>query len=72
MKRFLALSRTTYGILDIAAPAFCALLWFGKFPQWQIILLSLFTAFAGYTAIYALNDLVGIRMDRGKVFGRGN
>ncbi len=71
MKRFLALSRTTHGILDIAAPAFCALLWLGKFPQWQIILLSLFTAFAGYTAIYALNDLVGIRMDREKFSGEG-
>jgi len=71
MKPFLALSRTTHGILDIAAPAFCALLWLGKFPPWQVILLSLFTAFAGYTAIYALNDLVGIRMDREKFSGEG-
>jgi len=71
MKRFLALSRTTHGILDIAAPAFCALLWLGKFPSWQIILLSLFTAFAGYTAIYALNDLVGVRGDREKFAGSG-
>jgi 4-hydroxybenzoate polyprenyltransferase len=71
MKRFLALSRTTHGILDIAAPAFCALLWLGEFPSWQIILLSLFTAFAGYTAIYALNDLVGVRGDREKFAGSG-
>ncbi len=66
MKRFFALSRTTHGILDIAAPAFCALLWLGAFPQWQVILLSLFTGFAGYTAIYALNDLVGVWVDREK------
>lgn len=71
MKRFFALSRTTHGILDIAAPAFCALLWLGKFPQWQVTLLSLFTAFSGYTAIYALNDLVGIQVDREKFTGEG-
>lgn len=66
MNRFFALSRTTHGVLDIAMPGFTALLWLGGFPEWQIILLSLFTAFAGYTAIYALNDIVGIRGDREK------
>ena len=35
MSRFFALSRTTHGLLDIAAPAFCALLWLGGFPPWQ-------------------------------------
>lgn len=69
MKRFFAFSRTTHGVLDIAAPSFCALLWLGGFPQWQIILLSLLTAFAAYTAIYALNDLVGIAVDREKFAG---
>ncbi len=69
MKRFFALSRTTHGVLDIATPGFVALLWLGDFPQWQIILLSLFTAFAAYTAIYALNDLVGIAVDREKFAG---
>jgi 4-hydroxybenzoate polyprenyltransferase len=66
MKRFFALSRTTHGILDLAAPGFVAVLWLGDFPHWQIILLSIFTAFAAYTAIYALNDLVGIAVDREK------
>ena len=69
MKRFFALSRTTHGILDLATPAFCALLWLGSFPHWTVILLSLFTAFAGYTAIYALNDLVGVKVDREKFTG---
>jgi 4-hydroxybenzoate polyprenyltransferase len=69
MKRFFALSRTTHGILDIATPSFCVLLWLGDFPQWQVILLSLLTAFAAYTAIYALNDLVGIAGDREKFIG---
>lgn len=69
MKRFFALSRTTHGVLDLAMPGFVALLWLGAFPSWQVILLSLFTAFAGYTAIYALNDLVGIAVDKEKFAG---
>ncbi len=69
MKRFFALSRTTHGVLDIATPGFCALLCLGSFPAWQIILLSLCTAFAAYTAIYSLNDLVGIAVDREKFAG---
>jgi 4-hydroxybenzoate polyprenyltransferase len=69
MNRFLALSRTSHGILELATPAFCALLWLGGFPNWTVIALSIFTAFAGYTAIYALNDIVGIVMDREKFSG---
>jgi 4-hydroxybenzoate polyprenyltransferase len=69
MKRFFALSRTTHGVLDLATPGFCALLWLGKFPNWQVILLSIITAFAAYTAIYALNDLVGIVVDKEKFAG---
>ncbi len=67
MNRFFALSRTTHGILDLATPGFCALLWLGGFPAWQTILLSLITAFAAYTAIYALNDLAGMAVDREKL-----
>jgi len=66
MKRFFALSRTSHGVLDLAAPAFCALLWGGQFPAWNVILLSIFTAFAAYTAIYALNDLIGMAVDKEK------
>ena len=69
MKRFFALSRTTHGILDLATPGFVALLWLGKLPEWQVILLSVFTAFAAYTATYALNDLVGIAVDKEKFSG---
>lgn len=69
MKRFFALSRTTHGVLDIAMPGFVALLWLGAFPPIATIALSLFTAFAAYTAIYALNDLVGAAVDREKFAG---
>jgi 4-hydroxybenzoate polyprenyltransferase len=71
LNRYLALSRTAHGILDIASPAFAALLWLGEFPPLPIIALSLFTAFAAYTSVYALNDLVGMQHDREKFAGAG-
>ncbi len=67
IKLFLALSRTTHGLLDMAAPAFAALLWLGTFPDMGVVLLGLLTTFAGYTAVYALNDVVGFRQDKEKI-----
>jgi 4-hydroxybenzoate polyprenyltransferase len=67
LKLFLALSRTPHGLLDIAAPALCALLWLGVPPSGGVVLLGLITAFSGYTAVYALNDVVDYRVDRRKV-----
>lgn len=67
LKPFLALSRIKHAVLDIATPAFCALLWLGRFPPESVTILSLITAFAGYTAIYALNDIVGYKIDKIKM-----
>ncbi len=69
MRRFFALSRTTHAILDIALPGFCALLWLGHIPQWTFLVLAFITVFAAYTAVYALNDLVGISVDKEKFAG---
>ena len=66
LKLFLALSRTPHGLLDMATPAFAALLWVGAFPSGRTIALGLFTVFSGYTAVYALNDLIDYRVDRQK------
>lgn len=71
MRKFLALSRSTHGVLDLAMAGFAALLWLGHFPSWQVLLVALVTAAAGYTALYALNDLVGVRVDREKFAGSG-
>ncbi|WEN15830.1 UbiA family prenyltransferase [Rhodanobacter sp. AS-Z3] len=71
MRRFLALSRSAHGMLDVALPGFAALLWLGSFPAWPVLLLSLATAAAGYTAIYALNDLLGVKTDQEKFAGAG-
>jgi 4-hydroxybenzoate polyprenyltransferase len=67
VKLFFALSRTPHGLLDMATPALAALLWYGAFPPLRIILLGFMTAFAGYTAVYALNDLVDYRVDKAKL-----
>jgi 4-hydroxybenzoate polyprenyltransferase len=67
LKLFLALSRTPHALLDMATPALGALLWLGRIPSPRIVALGLMTAFAGYTAVYALNDLVDYRTDREKI-----
>lgn len=71
LKLFLALSRTPHGLLDMCTPAFAALLWLGALPTAPFVLLGLITTFAGYTAVYALNDLVDYRVDREKAAGGG-
>jgi len=67
LKYLFALSRTPHGILDLASPALAALLWYGCVPPFRIVFIGLVTAFAGYTAVYALNDLVDYRLDKKKL-----
>jgi 4-hydroxybenzoate polyprenyltransferase len=64
VKLFLGLSRTPHGLLDLATPAMAALLWLGALPPISVVFVGLMTAFAGYTAVYALNDLVDYRVDQ--------
>jgi len=66
MKRFVALSRTQHGIIDLATTGFAALIWLGSFPSLGFTALALVSAFAGYTSIYALNDLMGFKGDKEK------
>jgi 4-hydroxybenzoate polyprenyltransferase len=67
LKLFWALSRTPHGLLDMATPGLCAILWLGNLPPTAVVGLGLITAFAGYTAVYALNDVIDYRMDRKKI-----
>lgn len=71
LKLFMALSRTPHAMIDMATPALGALLWLGVLPPPEIILVGLVTVFSGYTAVYALNDLVDCRADREKVQAGG-
>jgi len=67
IKLFFALSRTPHGLLDMCTPLLVALIWLGCFPSAQTILLGIVAAFGGYTAVYALNDIVDFRTDREKI-----
>ena len=71
LKLFFALSRTPHGLLDMCTPAFGALLWLGQFPSMFTIVIGLITTFAGYTAVYALNDVVDYKVDKEKAAGGG-
>ena len=71
LKPFWALSRTPHGIIDMSTPCMAALLWLGEFPAVSIIIVGLITVFAGYTAVYALNDVIGYRSDRAKLQAGG-
>lgn len=62
-----ALSRTPHALIDMAAPAAAALLCLGHFPSFWVTIVGLTTVFAGYTAVYALNDVVDLRIDKEKV-----
>ena len=67
LKLFFALSRTPHGLIDMATPALAALLCLGHFPSPGVTLIGLAAVFAGYTTVYALNDLVDYYADREKV-----
>jgi 4-hydroxybenzoate polyprenyltransferase len=71
LKLFWALSRTPHGLIDMTTPCFAALLWLGAYPSLTVTVIGLLTVFAGYTAVYALNDLVGYRSDRAKLEAGG-
>ncbi len=61
---FFALSRTHHGVLDMMAPVFAALVYLGRFPDQGIVMAGVITVFAGYTAVYALNDIAGYTDDK--------
>ena len=67
LKLFFALSRTPHGLIDMAAPAAAALLCLGRLPSLPVALIGIITMFAGYTAVYALNDVVDLKTDKEKV-----
>lgn len=73
VQKFIGLSRMTHSILDIAHPAAGALLALGAIPRLSTALLGLGAAFSGFTAVFALNDLIDAKVDAEKMarFSKG-
>ena len=63
VRKFFGLSRMTHSVLDIAHPAMGALLVFGGFPSASTVVIGLLAAFAGFTAVFALNDVMDCGVD---------
>lgn len=70
LRRFFGLSRMTHSVLDVAHPAVggaLAAAAIGGPPLPRTIILGLIAAFAGYTAVFALNDVIDLKADREKM-----
>ena len=61
--RFFGLSRMSHSVLDVPYLAVGAVLALGGVPPVRTIALGLVSAFAGLTAIFALNDIIDRRVD---------
>ena len=64
LRLFFALSRTPHLLIDLATPMAAALLCLARFPTFSTIVLGTITVFAGYSCIYALNDVTDYQIDR--------
>jgi 4-hydroxybenzoate polyprenyltransferase len=67
VRKFVGLSRMTHSVLDVAHPAAGAILVLGAAPPLRTTLLGLLSAFAGFTAVFALNDLMDAKVDAEKM-----
>ena len=69
-RQFFGLSRMTHSVLDVAHPAVGAALaaaLIGGKPSARTIIMGLVAAFAGYTSVFALNDVIDMKVDREKI-----
>lgn len=67
LRKFIGLSRMTHSILDVAHPAAGALLVLGAAPRASTAALGLLSAFSGFTAVFALNDVMDAKVDAEKM-----
>jgi 4-hydroxybenzoate polyprenyltransferase len=69
-REFFGLSRMTHSVLDVAHPsvgAALAAVALGGPPSARLIILGLIAGFAGYTSVFALNDVFDLKEDREKM-----
>jgi 4-hydroxybenzoate polyprenyltransferase len=63
LRQFVGLSRMTHSILDVAHPALGALLALAAIPDLRTSVTGFLAAFAGFTAVFALNDVMDCGVD---------
>ena len=63
VRAYFGLSRMSHSVLDIAHPSVGALVALGSFPPAIPLMIGLIAAFAGFTAVFAINDLIDWRVD---------
>ena len=69
-RKFFGLSRMTHSVLDVAHPAVggaLAAVVLGGAPSVRTIIMGLIAGFAGYTCVFALNDVFDVKVDREKM-----
>ena len=69
-RQFFGLSRMTHSVMDVAHPAVggaLAAVVLGGAPTPRTIVLGLLAAFAGYTSVFALNDVIDLKPDLEKM-----
>jgi 4-hydroxybenzoate polyprenyltransferase len=67
LRVYFGFSRMSHSVLDIGHPAVGALLVLGVFPPLPVILIGFVAAFAGFTAVFALNDLMDYKVDTERI-----
>jgi 4-hydroxybenzoate polyprenyltransferase len=67
IKVYFGFSRMSHSVLDVGHPAVAALLSLGAWPHYPTLILGLIAAFSGYTAVFALNDLMDFKVDTERI-----
>ncbi len=65
-RAFLGFSRAVQATLSVAQPAFAAVLALHGLPAVGLMVIGLVAAFAGFFAVFALNDLLDVDLDRAR------
>lgn len=63
VRAYFGLSRMSHSVLDVAHPSVGALIALGSFPATIPLIIGLIAAFAGFTAIFGINDVIDRRVN---------
>ena len=67
LRVYFGFSRMSHSVLDIGHSAVGALLTLGAFPPFPTMVIGFIAAFSGFTAVFALNDLMDYKVDTERI-----